>query len=441
MKLIRNVMAATIVAAGMATISATAIAQSVEQYAPIFTYRTGPYAPNGIPVANGTADYFKLVNAKGGINGVKFKIEECEFAFDTAKGVECYERTKNQNGGAAIVQSISTGVTAALLKKAPEDKISLIIGGYGTPAAADGEAFKWVFPVIPNYFVAADVMVQAIGDKAGGLDNLKGKNIAYVYMDAPFGHELMPVFEARAEKHGFNLTKFAVTAPGLDQKATWLRIRRDKPDYVLYVGYGIMNPTALKEAQAMGYPRDKIYGFWWAGSESDVMGVEEGATGYNAAALQASANRDAAVIKDVLATLYDNGNGTADERSTVGDVLYVRGLITGMMTAEAVRIAQEEFGIGKVITGEQARWALENMDLSAERLKELGFEDILQPHKMSCKNHMGSYKARMSVWDGKEWKINSDWYEGDRAIIDPLIKKFADQYLADNKLERRNCDN
>ncbi len=440
MKRISNIMATALVAAGIAAVPAAAMAQNAEQYAPIFSYRTGPYAPNGIPVANGTSDYLKLVNARGGINGVKFKIEECEFAYDTSKGIECYERMKDQHGGAAIVQPISTGVTAALLKKAPEDKISVIIGGYGTPAAADGEAFKWVFPVIPNYFVAADVMIQALAKREGGLDKLKGKNIAYVYMEAPFGHEFMPVFEARAEKHGFKLNKLAVTAPGLDQKSTWLQIRRDKPDYVLYVGYGVMNPTALKEAQSVGYPRDKIYGFWWAGSESDVKGVEEGAKGYNAVALQASANRDAKVIKDVLETLYDKGEGTADDRKTVGDVLYVRGLITGMLTAETVRIAQEEFGKGKVITGEQAQWALEHMDLNAERLKELGFEDILQPHKMTCKKHMGSYAARMSVWDGSDWKINGDWYEADHEVIDPLIKQFADKYLADNKIERRNCE-
>ena len=440
MKRIGNLLAATLVAAGMAAVSTAAVAQNAEQYAPIFSYRTGPYAPNGIPVANGTVDYLKLVNAKGGINGVKFRIEECEFAYDTSKGIECYERMKNQHGGAAIVQPISTGVTAALLKKAPEDKISVIIAGYGTPAAADGEVFKWVFPIIPNYFVAADVMIQAIGDREGGVDNLKGKTISYVFMDAPFGHEFMPVFEARAKMHGFKLNKLPVTAPGLDQKATWLQVRRDKPDYVLYVGYGVMNPTALKEAQSVGYPRDKIYGFWWAGSESDTKGVEAGAKGYNTVALQASANRDAKVIQDVLETLYDKGQGTADDRKTVGDVLYVRGLITGMLTAEAVRIAQEEYGQGKPINGEQAQWALEHMDLSAERLEELGFTGILQPHQTSCKNHMGTYTARMSVWDGSEWKINSDWYEADHSVVDPLIKEFADKYAADNKIERRNCD-
>ncbi len=322
------------------------------------------------------------------------------------------------------MQPISTGVTNALLKKAPQDKISLIIAGYGTPAAADGGVFKWVFPMIPNYFVAADVMMQAIAAKAGGFDKLKGKKIDYVYLDAPFGHEFMPVFEAHAKKHGFTLGKLPVTAPGLDQKSTWLQVRRNQPDYVLYVGYGVMNPTALKEAQAIGYPRDKMYAFWWAGSESDVKGAEEAAKGYNAAALMASANRDAKVIKDVQTTLYEKGQGTAQDRKTVGDVLYVRGLITGMLTAETVRIAQEKFG-----------------DLTPERIEELGFTGIMQPLKTTCAQHMGSYAARLSVWDGKEWKISSDWYQANRELLDPMIKEFADKYAADNKIERRKCDN
>jgi branched-chain amino acid transport system substrate-binding protein len=48
-----------------------AFAQAKEQYFPVLVYRTGAYAPNGVPWANGFIDYLKLVNAKGGINGVK----------------------------------------------------------------------------------------------------------------------------------------------------------------------------------------------------------------------------------------------------------------------------------------------------------------------------------------------------------------------------------
>ena len=48
-----------------------AVAQN-EQFFPMLVYRTGPYAPSGIPVANGFRDYYTLVNERdGGINGVK----------------------------------------------------------------------------------------------------------------------------------------------------------------------------------------------------------------------------------------------------------------------------------------------------------------------------------------------------------------------------------
>jgi len=47
------------------------LAQSKDQFVPVLSYRTGPYAPNGTQWANGFVDYLKLVNTKGGLNGVK----------------------------------------------------------------------------------------------------------------------------------------------------------------------------------------------------------------------------------------------------------------------------------------------------------------------------------------------------------------------------------
>ena len=45
--------------------STQSLAQAKEQFVPVLSYRTGPYAPNGTPWANGFVDYLKLVNAKG----------------------------------------------------------------------------------------------------------------------------------------------------------------------------------------------------------------------------------------------------------------------------------------------------------------------------------------------------------------------------------------
>jgi branched-chain amino acid transport system substrate-binding protein len=89
-------------------------AQAKEQFFPLLVYRTGAYAPNGTPWANGKQDYLKMINARdGGINGVKLTWEECEYGYATDRGVECYERLKS-HPGVALFEPQSTGVTFAL---------------------------------------------------------------------------------------------------------------------------------------------------------------------------------------------------------------------------------------------------------------------------------------------------------------------------------------
>jgi branched-chain amino acid transport system substrate-binding protein len=254
-----------------ALIAGGAFAQAAkEQFFPVLVYRTGAYGPNGAPWANGYVDYLKLINAQGGINGVKISFEECEFGYATDRGVECYERLKGKNGGATVVQPLSTGVTFALTEKAPADKIPLITAGYGRSESQDGGVFKWNFPLIGSYWMAADVLVQHIAKKEGGWDKLKGKKFTLVYHDSPYGKEPIPMLTERSKMHGFELNLIPVPHPGVEQKSAWLQIRQNRPDYVLLWGWGVMNTTSLKEAQATGFPRDKMYGVWWAGAEPDV---------------------------------------------------------------------------------------------------------------------------------------------------------------------------
>ena len=232
---------AAVLAAGLsAAITTPALAQAKEQYFPVLVYRTGAYAPNGVPFANGYVDYLKYVNAKGGINGVKVTYDECETGYATDKGVECYERLKGK--GATVFQPLSTGITFALTEKAPADKIPLITAGYGRSESADGMVFKWNFPIAGTYWVAADVLLQHIAKKEGGLDKLKGKKIALVYHDSPFGKEPIPLLQERSKLHGFDLSVLPVAHPGVEQKSTWLQIRQNRPDYILLWGWGVMSP-------------------------------------------------------------------------------------------------------------------------------------------------------------------------------------------------------
>ena len=430
---LRHIALATVLVA----VGSSAFAQAKDQFFPLLVYRTGAYAPNGVPFANGMSDYMKLVNARGGINGVKTLTEECETGYATDRGVECYERLKGKNGGATVFQPLSTGITFALTEKVPADKIPLITAGYGRSESKDGTVFKWNFPLSGTYWVAADTLIQHIGNKEGGLDKLKGKKIALIYHDSPFGKEPIPLLEERAKMHGFTLSLLPVTHPGVEQKATWLQIRQNRPDYVLNWGWGVMNSTALKEAQATGYPRDKMYGVWWAGAEPDVKDVAEGAKGYNAIMMQHGAEPGSAVVKEVLEKVHAKGQGTGPKEE-VGQVLYMRGLQAAMLAVEGVRAAQERFGKGKVMTGEQARWGYENLNLTQAKLDALGFKGVLRPISTSCADHMGASWTRVHTWDGSKFNWSSDWLQGDEQILNPMVKAAATKYAAEKKLTRRD---
>ena len=430
-----RVMTAAAVALG---VSSAAYAQAKEQFFPLLVYRTGPYAPNGTPFANGFQDYLKLINARdGGVNGIKMTWEECETGYATDRGVECYERLKGKGPtGATLVHPLSTGITFALTEKAPGDKIPLVTAGYGRADSADGTVFRWNFPLMGTYWSAADILVQHVGKKEGGMDRLKGKKIALVYHDSPYGKEPIPLLTERSKLHGFELILLPVTHPGVEQKATWLQIRQNRPDYVFLWGWGVMNSTSIKEAVATGYPREKMYGVWWSGAEPDVRPAGDGAKGYNSLALQHSSGRGP-VHEQVLKLVHDKGQGTGPKEE-VGEVLYTRGLISAMLSVEAVRKAQERYG-KKSLRGEEVRWGLENLYIDDAVIKRLGFAGIMQPLQTTCKDHEGARKARIQTWDGTKWTVSNEWIEADDTIIKPLVTNTAKRYAAEKKIEIRDC--
>ncbi len=407
-------------------------------FIPSLTYRTGAYAPNGVPFANGVADYLALVNARGGVNGVMMLSEECETGYKTDVGVECYEKLKNRGEmGAAVFNPLSTGITYQLIEKARVDKIPLHSMGYGRTAAADGRVFKWTFNFPTTYWSQASVIIKYIGQQEGGLGNLKGKKIVHVYHNSAYGKEANPTLEVLSQKYGFELLLLPVDHPGQEQRATWLQIRRAKPDWIFMSGWGVMNQVAIKEAIAIRFPLDHFIGNWWSAAEADVAQAGESAKGYKGAAMHGVG--DGWPVHDwIKKEVYDKGNGAGD-RKHIGRVLYNRGVLNMVFATEAIRTAMGKFG-NKPLSGEQVRWGYENLDVTAERLKELGLEDFTNPVKVTCEDHETNGPVRIQQWDGKKWVFVSDWITPMRDVVRPMIEANAAAYAKENNITLRKCD-
>ncbi|MGF1658278.1 MAG: ABC transporter substrate-binding protein [Rubrimonas sp.] len=399
-------------------------------------YRTGPYAPGGVPFADGYADYFTLLQARdGGIGGEPIEYLTCETAYNTEQGVECYESTKGR--GVLVYQPLSTGITYQLIPKVTNDQIPLHTMGYGRTSAANGTVFPWVFNYPGNYWDAASVIVKHMLDVEGG--SLEGKKIALVYHNSAYGKEPIRTLEELSKKHGFELMLLPVDHPGQEQKATWLQIRRDRPDFVTMWGWGVMNQVAIQEAVSIRFPMDRFIGVWWSASENDVAPAGEGAHGYKAVTMHGVGD-GYPIYADLRKYVLDAGKAAGDA-SNLGTVLYNRGMMAAMFAAEAARKAQEIHGVSK-ITPVMMRDGMEALEITEARLSEIGLPGFAAPFSVSCADHGGPGVGMIQQWDATEKKfvLITDFIAPDREIIGPLIEADSTAFAQEAGITPRTCD-
>lgn len=434
--------AALLAGAPLATAPAPAAAQGAESiYIPLFTYRTGAYSGSGIPIANGMRDYLTLLNERdGGIGGVKLVIEECETSYDAKKGLECYEAVRPKNP--VMINPWSTGTTLPLIPRAGVDKIPVLSMAYGLSSSAKGDTFPWIFNPPATYWDGFTQILSYIAEQEGGLDKLKGMKIGYLFLDSGFGREPLPLIEKLTKELGVDVKLYPVAGADMqNQSSQWLSVRRDRPKYMIMYGWGAMNPTAINEAARTGFPMDKFISIWWP-SDEDAAGVGAGATGFKTLNWHA-VGADFPLHKDIITHVVDKGLSSVSGPDKVGQVLYNRGIYNSMLIAEAIRKAQEITG-KKVVTGEDVRRGLENLNVDEARLAEIGLEGFTTPVKLTCADHNGHFSTFVQQWNGTTYERISEEIPPLKEYVMPLLEEDAKAFATRNAPwpERTEpCDN
>jgi branched-chain amino acid transport system substrate-binding protein len=418
-------------------VGATVVAAG-EQFLPVLARREGALRFTGIPLTDGYIAYLTLLNERdGGINGVPLVWEECETVYDVARTVECYERLKTKGPtGAAVFHPMGTPATYALLERATHDQIPLLTVGYGRGDASEGCVFPYVFNPPVNFWSQNTAKIRFIGQRLGGMDRLKGRKIVHVYLDNDFGRETLSILDTQAAQYGFTVQHLPVQPPGLDQKATWLRVKVAQPDWVILRSAGAMTPTALQEAAQVGFPRDKIVGPWPTCSEPDMVLAGEAAIGYICATFHAT-GRHFPLIQEMLTYVYARGKGPGPE-GDVGTTQWIHGMLRALLTTEAIRTAMRHFG-NQSLTGAQVQWGLEHLSLTPTYLKELGAEGLIPPLTLSCRDHEGGGSVQFQQWDGQQWHATTDWIATDQALVRPLVEASAAKYAQEKGITPQTC--
>jgi branched-chain amino acid transport system substrate-binding protein len=374
-----------------------------------------------------------MVNERdGGIGGVPVRVLECETGYNTEKSVECYESTKAE--GSLVYQPMSTGVTYQLIPKATADGIALHTLGYGRTSAANGRVFSNVFNYPANYWTAASVAVNHLLTENGG--SISGKKVTLVYHNSAYGKEPIRVLEMLADKHGFDFNAIPVDHPGQEQKSQWLQIRREKPDYVLMWGWGVMNSVAINEAANIRFPMENFIGVWWSGSENDVVPAGMRADGYKALAMNAPGT-DYGIYDELKANVWDKGL-TAGAGDQIGSVLYNRALYMAFLTHMAIEKAQEVTGVADISQADMIK-GMEALEITDAMMAENGLKGFAPSFKVTCEDHGGSGLGAVQQWDAtaKTWNLITDFIEPDMGMIAPLIKEDSEAFAKENNIAMR----
>jgi len=236
---------------------------------------TGPTSGVGKFAGQGKIDGLAYINAHGGINGKKIRVENLDYSYKAPQAIAAYKKWKQQ--GVTLIQGWGTADTEALIGFVSKDKIpymSLSFSGHLTDPTGSGPKTKkpapYNFFVAPSYSDGARSLVQwAAADWKA-----KGKSGTPKYIHMGDNHPYPNAPKAAGEEYAKELG-FAIIPPiqyslrGGDFKAQCLSLKESGADYAFLANTGGSNIALLKSCETVGVNTQFMSNIW--GMDENTM--------------------------------------------------------------------------------------------------------------------------------------------------------------------------
>lgn len=403
--IIANRFAALALAAALAATPAAAQGASEVRIGGVCD-RTGQTKIIGQELCQGVADYFALVNRKGGVQGHKLRYTDLDSGYDVPRAVDAYERLKQE--GVVTVLNYGVPILYGLSSRYMEDRTPAFNTGTGRSDAIDGQAWPYIFPGTASYWSQAGAALKYLKDNGAK----RGTRIAFLYFDNPAGREAIPMLEAVARREGYVLRLFPVKPPGLGMEPQAAEITNDfRADWVIGGLFGEAAAVGIKELKRAGFPLNRFLSFTYGAGEPDVAGAGwEASQGY--LGLQYAAVGTAnPVIQDLMRMYRDEGK---EVPKFVGSAYYNRGVQIGAVMTEAIRLALQKEG--PPLTGDKVRRGYES-------IRNFDAYKLGPPLTFTPQDHEGGGYLRVYQVKGTSWVPVSDWTRDYRDEVMALVKK------------------
>lgn len=391
----------------------------------LLTNRTGPAAGVGARVANGMRDYLEMLNQRdGGIGGARLVLEECEAASDPERGVRCYESARK--AGAVLFSAPDRILTRALIEPATRDRVPLLSLADGFPVGTRGDVMPWVFNPSAWVLGGITITIRYLGDKLGGLGELKGLSIGLAY-SAGADPAALATLRDLAKLHGFATPLFALEDAEADG-AVWERIAEQRPHHLILLGQGVQAGTAVERALQVGYPVDRLIALRWP-DETVLRKAGTASRGFKEISRHAFGDSFPA-FDEIDLYVIDRGLSKTPKDGS-GEIHYNRGVYNAVILAEAVRNAQKR-NPRAPLNGEGLRAGLETLDVDDGRWKELGLAGFARAVAFTCRDHGGHPAGFVQVWDGAKWLSVAGAVPQMSEAVDARLEAVVEEFLSEN---------
>jgi branched-chain amino acid transport system substrate-binding protein len=326
MRPLRNLITTTALA--LALVSALAAEKGVSANEIVigqFAAQTGPAAELGKRMQQGILTYFNAVNAQGGVNGRQLKLVSRDDGYEPERAVSAAKALINEDKVFALIGSVGTPTTLAVVPTLNEEKIPLI--GPFTGAQGLREPFnRNIFHVRASYFDETERIVQH-------LTTLGVKRIAVFYQNDSYGKAgLEGVTRALAKRNLKPAAVATVERNSVEVAPALAELLKNSPEAIVQISAYKSCAALIKQARAKAYG-GQFFNVSFVGSQA--LADELGAAGSGITISQVMPFPyvpSSAVVREYQTRMKEAGHKDFDFSSMEG-FLAARVLVEGLRRA------------------------------------------------------------------------------------------------------------
>ncbi|WP_287919609.1 ABC transporter substrate-binding protein [Comamonas sp.] len=305
---------------------------------------TGVFAFAGVGINAGIADFVKMTNDAGGVEGRKLKYVPEDTGYKVDVSVATFKKLTSQNK-INLYYGDSTGFAKTINPELNRNSNILMAGASFATELNNPKKYPNQFLVGPDYTEMFGILLRHIAKEK------PGAKVAFVYSDSEFGRDPIESSEKLAKEMGLNVPiKIMTPAGSVDISTEVIKLRRAAPDYTIFHGYILAPiPEFVTQGKQMGMT-SKWMGTFWTMDNSTVMQMGENGDGFmGVMPFRYYYDTEKAPMLEKIRAMRPEYQSTA----------YIQGFLAAMLFTESARRCLKT---GKPLTGANLKAALNSLE-------------------------------------------------------------------------------